>query len=169
MSLYARGTQNTIMQGGVLRSCRVAKAITGIRSRPSVFNHTTGTPKIMPPPLVTRSQRFECSVTPPTKCHPPLKQSNVRVTVMWLNTVQETGVPETSRKGDVRLPGKENSNSHGARPVHLIISMTSWIRTSRLSTKKSLSGDLLAVASREVFRDECPPAPALRLRASYLC
>ena len=26
-----------------------------------------------------------------------------------------------SRKADVRLPGKENSNSQGARPVHLII------------------------------------------------
>ena len=24
---------------------------------------------------------------------------------------------------DVRLPGKGNSNSHGARPVHLIITM----------------------------------------------
>ena len=26
-----------------------------------------------------------------------------------------------------------NSNSHGARPVHQIISMIKWIRTSRLS------------------------------------
>ena len=39
---------------------------------------------------------------------------------------------------DVRLPGKGNSNSHGARPVHLIITMTEWIRTSRLSMKNSL-------------------------------
>ena len=38
-----------------------------------------------------------------------------------------------SRKVDVRLPGKENSNSHCARPVHLIITMIKWIRTSRLS------------------------------------
>ena len=30
-----------------------------------------------------------------------------------------------SRKVDVRLPGKRNSNSHGARPVHLIITMIS--------------------------------------------
>ena len=37
------------------------------------------------------------------------------------------------RKVDVRLPGKGNSNSHGARPVHLIITMIKWIRTSRLS------------------------------------
>jgi hypothetical protein len=27
------------------------------------------------------------------------------------------------RKADVRLPGKGNSNSHGARLVHLIVSM----------------------------------------------
>ena len=31
--------------------------------------------------------------------------------------------------------GKGNSNSHGARPVHLIITMMKWIRTSRLSIK----------------------------------
>ena len=43
-------------------------------------------------------------------------------------------------KVDVRLPGKRNSNSHGARPVHLIITMIKWIQTSRLSIKNSLSG-----------------------------
>ena len=42
-------------------------------------------------------------------------------------------------KVDVRLPGKRNSNSHGARPVHLIITMIKLIRTSRLSIKNSLS------------------------------
>ena len=31
------------------------------------------------------------------------------------------------RKVDVRLPGKGNSNPHGARPVHLIITMIKWI------------------------------------------
>ena len=40
---------------------------------------------------------------------------------------------------DVRLPGKGKSNSHGARPVHLIITMIKWIRTSQLSIKNSLS------------------------------
>ena len=39
---------------------------------------------------------------------------------------------------EVRLPGKGSSKSHGARPVLLIITMIQWIRTSRLSTKKSL-------------------------------
>ena len=42
------------------------------------------------------------------------------------------------RKVDVRLPGKENSNSYGARPVHLIITMIKWIRTSRSSIQNSL-------------------------------
>jgi len=35
------------------------------------------------------------------------------------------------RKVDVWIPGKRNSNSHGARPVHLIITMIKWFRTSR--------------------------------------
>ena len=43
-----------------------------------------------------------------------------------------------NRKVDIRLPGKWNSNSHGARPVHLIITTIKWIRTSRLSIKNSL-------------------------------
>ena len=34
--------------------------------------------------------------------------------------------------------GKGNSNCHGARPVHLIITMIKWIRPSRLSLKNSL-------------------------------
>jgi len=40
---------------------------------------------------------------------------------------------------DVRLPGKGNSNFHGARPVHLIVTMIKWMRTSRLSINNSLS------------------------------
>jgi len=43
-----------------------------------------------------------------------------------------------ARKADVRLPGKANSISHGARPVHLIITMIKWIRTSRLSIKNGV-------------------------------
>ena len=34
-----------------------------------------------------------------------------------------------TREVDVRLPGKGDSNSHGARPVHPIITMIKWIRT----------------------------------------
>jgi len=40
------------------------------------------------------------------------------------------------RKVDARLPGKRNSNFHGARPVHLIIMMIKWIRTSRLTSMR---------------------------------
>ena len=35
-------------------------------------------------------------------------------------------------KVDVRLPVQGNANPHGARPVHLIITMIKRIRTSRL-------------------------------------
>ena len=45
---------------------------------------------------------------------------------------------ERTRKVDVRLPGKLNSNSYGVRPVHEIISMLKWVWTSRLLIKKSL-------------------------------
>ena len=38
---------------------------------------------------------------------------------------------------DVGLPGNGNSDSHGARSVHLIITMIKWIRISRLSIKNS--------------------------------
>ena len=49
------------------------------------------------------------------------------------------GEQQGQRKEDARLPGKGNSKSHGARPVHLIITMIKWILTSRLSIKNSLS------------------------------
>ena len=39
----------------------------------------------------------------------------------------------------VTLSGRGNSNSHGARPVHLITTMIKWIRTGRLSMKNFLS------------------------------
>ena len=39
---------------------------------------------------------------------------------------------------DMRLPEKGNSNSHGARPVHQIVSMIKRTRNRRLSTKNSL-------------------------------
>ena len=40
-----------------------------------------------------------------------------------------------ARTVDIRLPGKGNSNSHGARTVH---QKHRWIRTSRLPIKNSL-------------------------------
>ena len=49
------------------------------------------------------------------------------------------------RKVDIRLPGKGDSNSHGARPVH---QKHRWTRTSRLSIKNSLSLLALGVPTR---------------------
>jgi len=40
---------------------------------------------------------------------------------------------ELERRSIPLSDGKGNSNSHGARPVHLIITMIKWIRTSILS------------------------------------
>ena len=42
-------------------------------------------------------------------------------------------------KVDMSLTGKENSNSHGARPVHQVISVIKWIQTRRISIENSLS------------------------------
>ena len=42
-------------------------------------------------------------------------------------------------KVDGRLPGKGNSNSHGARPVHQNISTIKWIRNSKLSIENPLT------------------------------
>ena len=49
----------------------------------------------------------------------------------------EKGCRTWARKVDARLPGK--GNSHGARPVHPIITMIKWIWISRMSIKHSLS------------------------------
>ena len=56
----------------------------------------------------------------------------------------ELGPERSPRKVDLRLPGKGDSNSHGARPVH---QKHRWIRTSRLPIKNSLS--LTPAAGRE--------------------
>ena len=78
-----------------------------------------------------------------------------------------------ARKVDVRLPGKGNSKSHGARPAHLIITMIKWIRTSRLSIKISLSGipatrrgSVRSAARILRFERVPPPPPEARSRAS---
>ena len=56
-----------------------------------------------------------------------------------LRGTQTPTILNPNRKVDVRLLGEGNSHSHGAKTVHQIISMIKWIRTSRLSIKKSLS------------------------------
>jgi len=75
--------------------------------------------------------------------------------------------PEVPPKGDTLYSpsrvlysswtGKGNSKSNGARPVHLIITMIQWIRTSRLSIKNSLSG--LAVPNAAGTQQTTAPLP----------
>ena len=43
------------------------------------------------------------------------------------------------RNVDVRLPGKDDSNYHVARPVHLVITVVKCIRTSQLKNCFSLA------------------------------
>ena len=55
----------------------------------------------------------------------------------------------------MRQPGKGNSNSHGARPVHLIITMIKSIR-SKLSITKSLSlpeAEGSEIVGHSIFRE----------------
>jgi hypothetical protein len=54
-----------------------------------------------------------------------------------------------SRKVDVKLHGKGICNSHGARPVHLIITMMMWTRTSRSSIKNCYSAAIGLETHRE--------------------
>ena len=99
-----------------------------------------------PPPLQTHS------------LHPPTPILRMRV---WGSGPRggpvQRRISPGPRKVDIRLPGKGNSNSHGARPVHLIITMIKWIRTSRLSIKNSLSPGLLACLTH--LLNLAPPPP----------
>ena len=74
------------------------------------------------------------------------------------------GGQAAARKVDVKLPGKGNSHSHGARPVHIIIPMIKWIRTIRLSIKKSPSaGRWPSICCRSINGKGCTSSdlPAL--------
>ena len=64
----------------------------------------------------------------------PLLPRNKRVGIWSLRARKDAKPRRFSRI--IRLPGKGDSNSHGARPVH---QKHRWIRTSRLSIKNSLS------------------------------
>ena len=69
------------------------------------------------------------------------KEGHIRDGITWVGRgILEKCCSIQSETDEVMLrDGKGNSNSHGARPVHLIITMIQWIRTSRLSIKNSLS------------------------------
>ena len=83
----------------------------------------------------------------------------------WLTTAPPTPAPQkhpgssgrcsypAHREVDIRLPGKGNSTSHGARSTK-IISMIQWIQTSGLSIKKSFSGILPSPTNRRYFPRE---------------
>ena len=64
-------------------------------------------------------------------------QSVVRESNSYLDTPALRGC--VVQKVDIRLPGKGTSNSHGARPVHIIITLITWIRIGMLSIKSSFS------------------------------
>ena len=64
-----------------------------------------------------------------------------------------------TRKVNARLPGKVNSSSHGAAPVHLITTMMKWILTSKLSIKISLS-TLSLLSARWTSEVWSPPKSA---------
>jgi len=56
------------------------------------------------------------------------------------------------------------ANSHGARPVHLIISMIKWVQTSRLSIENSLSGvHLLPCAAKHLADQPSLPVEGCRI------
>jgi len=52
-----------------------------------------------------------------------------------------------TRTVDVKLPGKGNSNSHGARPVRLIIKMIKWSRLAQRTLSLYKIGRVLGQGS----------------------
>ena len=70
----------------------------------------------------------------PTSLHTALLRA-IKILHSWHKQYLQAG----PRKVNRRLPAKGNSNYHRARPVHQIISMITWIRTSTFSIKNSLS------------------------------
>ena len=86
------------------------------------FNHIP--PTLQPEPLFVRELQALVIQPPPQR---------VRVRGHAGRAVNKLSI---SRKVDIRLRGKGDSNSHGARPVH---QKHRWTRTSRLSIMNSLS------------------------------
>ena len=106
-------------------------------------------------PLALPREHFECSATPDLhqRSH---GSGDLPVQICRILAKRPTHL--TYRKVYVRLPGKGNSNAHGARPVHLIITMITWIRTSRLSIKNSL----FDLGGRVIQAKVSRPAPTLK-------
>ena len=66
-------------------------------------------------------------------------------------------------RGERRGVGSWNSNSHGTRPVHLIITMKKWTRTRRLSLKNSLPLNPFAKTLRVSAAEQAGTCPATGL------
>jgi len=82
-----------------------------------------------------RAARCLTSRNPATRSTLSRTSRHFRATGDWTKTgpTRETHPSRRSWAAEARY-----SSSHGARPVHLIITMVKWIRTSRLSIKNSL-------------------------------
>ena len=95
----------------------------------------TPQPKTVNPKPETRNHNSKPQIITPRS-----SSFKVVLTTHFVMFAGLMGDAEVCTKVDVRLPGKGNSKSHGARPVHLTIMMIKSIRTSRLSIKNSLYG-----------------------------
>jgi len=152
----------------------------GFRVPPESYSGTSAAPSFCVPNKPVRcpasqSDAPQASQIPNTPVRYPTSQSDtqqasqmprkpVRYPTRQSDAPQASQIPNTpgrkrrppppeSYSGTSAAPsfcGRENSNSHGARPVHLIITMIKWIRTSRLSIKNSADigavGWILAVS-----------------------
>ena len=106
------------------------------KPEPAVFSLTPAHPHTLThqhPHTLTRQHPDILTPSHPHTLTPSGDRSEVRRELLYNNVVP------IDRKVDVRLPGERNSNSYGARPIHLIITMMKWNRTSRLSIKNYLS------------------------------
>ena len=106
------------------------------RSSPTLLRSETLNPCRLVPRLRSRTSRRrsrtrECSSLPrssPTllRSEMPCRHGRCRH-LLIKRTKHHRRVRDLFMKVDVRLPGKGNSNSHGARPVHPTITMIKWI------------------------------------------
>ena len=70
---------------------------------------------------------------------------------------------------DVRLPGKGDSSSHGARPVHLIIMMIKWIRIPACTRPRLAARPAIAPPTLPQTRSPAAIAGLARCRPAWCC
>jgi len=116
-------------------------------------------------PLITSSYEVHCMGACTAKGSLPVVALSPREGLvncclslcLWVSKEKQKRDVLRPRKLDIGLPGKGNSSSHGARPVHRIISLIEWIRTSRLSIKNALP---LGIEERGEEARRAPPDQA---------